>query len=216
MLRFYRRINLGGGTGLNVSGSGLSLSTRYRWGSLGTRGFSIRSGIPGLTFQHRFRKGKSDPALTLISAILSIPVFLTIGIVVLAIKLLILGVLALVETVLWCASLLLTAIVSTVTAVARGIWFVISKLCVAVARGIWFVISKLCVGIFVSLSSLGMASRNGWITAFYIQPNASEVEIQAVRVRRTVAWALVGGALLTGAVIAIAYFLKASLNRPIG
>jgi len=60
--RFQRRINLGGGAGLNLSKSGVSTSVRSRFASVGTRGFSIRTGIPGLTYRNYGRKG-SDAGL---------------------------------------------------------------------------------------------------------------------------------------------------------
>jgi hypothetical protein len=49
--RFQRRISLGDGLGLNLSGSGISVSKRTRWGSFGTGGLSFRTGIPGLTYR---------------------------------------------------------------------------------------------------------------------------------------------------------------------
>jgi len=49
--RFYRRVNLGGGLGLNLSKSGLSPSIRSRYGSIGPEGFLVRTGIPGLSFR---------------------------------------------------------------------------------------------------------------------------------------------------------------------
>lgn len=52
--RFQRRIKLGRGWGLNTSGSGASLSHRSRHGSVGTRGFSVRTGIPGLSFRQNW------------------------------------------------------------------------------------------------------------------------------------------------------------------
>lgn len=57
--RFQRRINLGQGFGLNLSKSGIGASTRGKYGSVGTSGFSIRSGIPGLTFRQGWgRRGQ--------------------------------------------------------------------------------------------------------------------------------------------------------------
>jgi len=50
-LRIQRRVNLSNGLGLNVSRSGVSPSLRSRWGAIGPRGFSIRTGIPGLTYR---------------------------------------------------------------------------------------------------------------------------------------------------------------------
>lgn len=47
--RFHKRV--GRRAGLNFSKSGVSASFRGRWGSVGTRGYSIRTGIPGLFFR---------------------------------------------------------------------------------------------------------------------------------------------------------------------
>ena len=60
--RFQRRINLTRGMGLNISKSGVSTSLRTRFGTIGSKGFSFRTGIPGLSYRHRFRKS-SDGAL---------------------------------------------------------------------------------------------------------------------------------------------------------
>lgn len=49
--RFYRRANLGGGLGLNLSKSGVSPSIRTKYGSFGSRGFSIPTGIRGLYYR---------------------------------------------------------------------------------------------------------------------------------------------------------------------
>ncbi len=48
---FYKRINLSKGVGVNVSKSGLSTSYRGKYGSFGSNGFSVRTGIPGLSFR---------------------------------------------------------------------------------------------------------------------------------------------------------------------
>lgn len=66
--RYQRRISLGGGAGLNLSKSGVSTSVRSRFGSIGTRGFSIRTGIPGLTYRSYGRKG-SDAGLIVLLVI---------------------------------------------------------------------------------------------------------------------------------------------------
>ena len=50
-LRFYKRVNYGDGVGLNVSKSGISPSIRTGLGSFGARGYSIRTGIPGLSWR---------------------------------------------------------------------------------------------------------------------------------------------------------------------
>jgi hypothetical protein len=61
--RFQRRLNLGGGWGLNASRSGGSLSFRSRQGSIGTRGFSLRTGIPGLSYRRSWGKNAGVAAL---------------------------------------------------------------------------------------------------------------------------------------------------------
>ena len=49
--RIQKRINLFGGLGLNISKSGISWSVRTLFGATGPKGYSIRSGIPGLTYR---------------------------------------------------------------------------------------------------------------------------------------------------------------------
>jgi hypothetical protein len=58
--RIQRRANLVKGLGLNISASGVSPSWRAKYGSIGSRGFSIRTGIPGITYRSAFsgKKGK--------------------------------------------------------------------------------------------------------------------------------------------------------------
>lgn len=66
--RFQRRINLGGGPGLNLSKSGVSTSVRSRFGTIGTRGFSIRTAIPGLTYRSFGRKSSDARLIVLLAA----------------------------------------------------------------------------------------------------------------------------------------------------
>lgn len=54
--RFNRRIKIGGGLGLNVGKRGVSWSVRTKAGSFGSKGYSIRTGIKGLTYQNRYKK----------------------------------------------------------------------------------------------------------------------------------------------------------------
>lgn len=50
--RFFRRIKLFGGLGLNLSSKGISASVRTPFGSVNTRGgYSIRTPIPGLSYR---------------------------------------------------------------------------------------------------------------------------------------------------------------------
>ena len=58
--RYSRRVKLAGGLGLNLSKSGISTSYRTRYGSIGPKGFSVRTGIPGLSY--RGGKGKAGEA----------------------------------------------------------------------------------------------------------------------------------------------------------
>ena len=67
--RFQRRINLGGGWGVNASGSGGSVSYRSRHGSVGTKGFSLRTGIPGLSFRQGWGKNAGAAALIFVAII---------------------------------------------------------------------------------------------------------------------------------------------------
>jgi hypothetical protein len=75
-IRYYRRANLGNGLGLNISKSGVAPSIRTDYGSVGTRGFSIRSGIPGLTFRNGFgKKGGSFLLILLLASGIFIVIF---------------------------------------------------------------------------------------------------------------------------------------------
>lgn len=78
--RFQRRVNFSGGFRLNVSGSGGSPSFRGRNGSVSTKGFSVRSGITGLSFRQSW--GKNSGATVAVAA-------LVVGVVVIAFQLLI-------------------------------------------------------------------------------------------------------------------------------
>lgn len=50
-LRYSKRVNFGNGLGLNISKSGISPSFRTKWGSFGSKYYSFRTGIPGLTYR---------------------------------------------------------------------------------------------------------------------------------------------------------------------
>ena len=64
-LRYQKRIGGNNGFGLNLSGSGISSSYRTKYGAVGSKGFSIRSGIPGLSFRSGYGRGK-DKGMTAI------------------------------------------------------------------------------------------------------------------------------------------------------
>lgn len=61
--RFQRRLNLSKGWGVNISKSGMSLSLRSKHGSISSKGFSLRTGIPGLNYRYRAKKGSGEEAI---------------------------------------------------------------------------------------------------------------------------------------------------------
>jgi hypothetical protein len=71
--RYYKRMKLGKGFGLNISKSSIRPSYRSRRGSISTKGFSIRTGISGLQFRKNFSKGGCV-------VILSVAFFLTLAV----------------------------------------------------------------------------------------------------------------------------------------
>lgn len=72
--RFQRRINLGGGWGLNASGSGASMNYRSRHGSIGTSGFSLRTGIPGLSYRQGWGKNAGGAIALVLLAVVAVAV----------------------------------------------------------------------------------------------------------------------------------------------
>ncbi len=75
--KYNKRIKLGKGLGLNISKSGITPSYRTKRGSLSSKGYSIRTGIPGLTYRKSFKKSKGNGCLVLL-LILSSSAFLLI------------------------------------------------------------------------------------------------------------------------------------------
>ena len=65
--KYQKRVNLGKGVGLNVSKSGVTPSIRTQYGSISPKGFSIRTGIPGLSYRG---KGKNAAGIMLIVGVL--------------------------------------------------------------------------------------------------------------------------------------------------
>jgi hypothetical protein len=59
---FSRRLNLFGGLGLNFSKSGIGWSIRSALGSIGSKGYSVRSGITGLYYRVRNKSPQSEVA----------------------------------------------------------------------------------------------------------------------------------------------------------
>ncbi|GGI56972.1 DUF4236 domain-containing protein [Winogradskyella haliclonae] len=61
--RFQKRIKLGKRFGINISKSGITPNYRTKRGSLSSKGYSIRTGIPGLNYRKAFKKSKSSGCL---------------------------------------------------------------------------------------------------------------------------------------------------------
>lgn len=49
--RFSKRINIGKGFGFNISKSGVSPSVRTKLGSFSSKGYSLKTGLPGLSYR---------------------------------------------------------------------------------------------------------------------------------------------------------------------
>ncbi len=67
--RFQRRLNYGAGLGLNLSKSGASPSFRSKAGAISMKGFSIRTGIRGLSFRKSWGKGPEGAIIGLMAMV---------------------------------------------------------------------------------------------------------------------------------------------------
>lgn len=65
--RFQKRIKLGKNFGVNLSKSGISPSYRNKRGSISTKGYSVRTGIKGLTYRKKIKKTKNNGCLLTLS-----------------------------------------------------------------------------------------------------------------------------------------------------
>lgn len=52
--RIGRRVRIGKGLGVNIGKRGVSVSTRTPFGSVGTSGYSVRTGIKGVSYRKRY------------------------------------------------------------------------------------------------------------------------------------------------------------------
>lgn len=79
--QFQRRINLNGPWGVNLSKSGATLSFRTKAGSVSTKGFSLRTGIPGVGYRFRAKKGSGVQAFLgiILLAIALVPIVINIS-----------------------------------------------------------------------------------------------------------------------------------------
>ena len=74
--RVQKRFGGNKGIGFNLSKSGISPSFRSKSGSISFKGFSVRTGIPGLTFRGGWKtKGYDNFALLLFFLTISLSIF---------------------------------------------------------------------------------------------------------------------------------------------
>ena len=62
-LQFRKRIKLSKGLGITISKSGVTPSYRTKKGSISSKGYSIRTGIPGVSYRQTFKKTKGNGCL---------------------------------------------------------------------------------------------------------------------------------------------------------
>lgn len=74
--RFQKRIKLGKGFGLNISKSSIMPSYRTKSGSVSSKGYSLKTGIPGLTFRKNFNRKKNSGCVLVLSIFFLIPFFI--------------------------------------------------------------------------------------------------------------------------------------------
>ena len=73
--QYNKRIKLGKRFGLNISKSGISPSYRSNIGTISSRGYSIKTGISGLSYKKSFKKGKGCMLLLFFITGINIAVF---------------------------------------------------------------------------------------------------------------------------------------------
>lgn len=61
--RFQKRVKLGGGLGLNISKSGISPSLRTKAGTISKGGYSVKTGMSGVTYRKNFSSSKNSGCL---------------------------------------------------------------------------------------------------------------------------------------------------------
>jgi hypothetical protein len=68
-LGFRKRVNLGGGLGLNISKSGISPSIRTKAGTISNKGFSVRSGVSSVSYRKNFSKAKNSGCMMFLTVL---------------------------------------------------------------------------------------------------------------------------------------------------
>lgn len=73
--RYHKRVKRSKNIGLNISKSGIRHSYRSKRGLISSRGYSIRTGIPGLTYRKNF--SKSGGCVLSMTIIIAVTIFIT-------------------------------------------------------------------------------------------------------------------------------------------
>lgn len=68
-LSFRKRINLGGGLGLNISKSGISPSVRTKAGTISSKSFSVKTGVPGVSYRKNFNTAKNSGCMMFLTVL---------------------------------------------------------------------------------------------------------------------------------------------------
>jgi hypothetical protein len=79
-LGFRKRVNLGGGLGLNISKSGISPSIRTKAGTISSKGFSIRTGVSGVSYKKNFSTVKNSGCMMFLTVLGIVVILLIISI----------------------------------------------------------------------------------------------------------------------------------------
>lgn len=66
-MAFRKRINLGGGFGLNVSKSGISPSLRTKYGTISNKRVSVVTGVKGVGYAKTFKKSKGSGCMLVVA-----------------------------------------------------------------------------------------------------------------------------------------------------
>lgn len=64
--QFHKRVKLGKGFGVHISKSGITPSYRGKRGSFSSKGYTVRTGIPGLSYRKTFSKSKNSGCLIVV------------------------------------------------------------------------------------------------------------------------------------------------------
>ncbi|WP_299311428.1 DUF4236 domain-containing protein [uncultured Aquimarina sp.] len=74
--KYNKRIKLGKELGINISKSGITPSYRTKKGSLSSKGYSIRTGVPGLSYRKSYKKSKGSGCLLSLLVLASSGIFI--------------------------------------------------------------------------------------------------------------------------------------------